>query len=325
MRSFPQFRFIAPAVLCLIAASPQALAAEPLKPGAPVEFKLSRNREGDLRASRTIIIPTVYLELGVAGKVSATKQGSSDTVKAKAAWAVGNLDKAFAQAIAQKIEADLVAKLRAAGYTVKTYADIKDLDAMKAVQRRPLDPTWGAPLAKSALLGDAATVTIAPSDEQYFKTGMAWGTFNQFISRTKSVLGEGTLLIPTFTIAAPQAWATTERGYKRIGATANVAPGMNLTSARAEYMTDKGAGGSIMTKEQIINLGEKVGELTAKDTTSHAANTISIALSTFLGSGSITGSSGYYHLEIDRPAYEAAVLRAALPFNTVVAEAAAKK
>lgn len=318
-------RLLSASLLSLSLAAPLVPAADPLAPGAPVEFKLSRAREGDLRVSPTIIIPTVYLELGVAGKVSATKQGGSNTVKAKAHWAVGNLNKAFAQAIAQKIEADLVAKLRAAGYTVKTYADIKDLDAMKKVERRPLDATWGAPVAKSPLLGDAATVTIAPSDEQYFKTGMAWGTFNQFISRTKSVLGEGTILIPTFTIAAPQAWTTTERGYKRIGATAHVAPGMNLTSARAEFMTDKGSGGSIMTKEQIINIGEKVGELTEKDTTSQAGNAISAALGALTGTGTIKGSSGYYHLEIDRAAYETAILRAALPFNTVVAEAAKKK
>ena len=33
----------------------------------------------------------------------------------------------------------------------------------------------------------------------------------------------------------------------------------------------------------------------------------------------------FVHLEIDRAAYETAILRAALPFNTVVAEAAKKK
>jgi hypothetical protein len=311
--------------LVLAFAAPLLSAAEPLKPGEEVKFKLSRTREGDLRASPTIVVPAIYLELGVAGKVSATKQGGSNTVKAKAHWAVGGLDAKFAQGIAQKIHDDLVAKLRAAGYTVKTYADIKDLEAMQKVERRPSDPVWGAPVAKSVLLGDAATLIVGPGDGQVFKTGMAWGTFNQFVSRTKSVLGEGTILIPTFTIAAPQAWATTERGYKRIGAAAHVAPGMNLTSARAEFLTDKGSGGSIMTSEQIINLNEKVGELTEKDTTSHAGNAISAALGTLTGTGSIKGASGYYHLEIDRAAYEAAVLRGALAFNTVIAEAAKKK
>jgi hypothetical protein len=104
-----------------------------------------------------------------------------------------------------------------------------------------------------------------------------------------------------------------------------LAPGLNLTLARAGFMTDKGSGGTIMTSEQIINLGEKVGELTAKDTTSEAGNAISAAIGTLTGTGSIKGSSGYYQIEIDRAACEAAILRAALPFNTVVAEAAAKK
>jgi hypothetical protein len=314
------------ATLALALAAPPASAdSKPLAPGEPVVFKLQRSREGDLRVSPTIIVPTVYLDLGVAGKVSGTKQGGSNTAKAKAHWAVGGLDKIFAQGIAKKIEDDLVAKLRAAGYTVKTWADIKDLEPMQKAERRPFDATWGAPVAKSAFSGDSVTLTIAPSDEQYFKTAMAWGAFNQFISRTKSVLGEGTILIPTFTIAAPQAWATTERGYKRVGATAHVAHGMNLSQARADFMTDKGSGGTIMTTEQIINLNEKVGDLTEKDTTSHAGNAISAALGTLTGTGSIKSSSGYYHLEIDRASYEAAVLRAALAFNTVVADAAKKK
>ncbi len=313
------------ATLALAFTAPVTFAAAPLAPGEAITFKLQRSRESDLRASPTITIPTVYLELGVAGKVSGTKQSGSNTAKAKAHWAVGGLDKAFAQSIAKKIEDDLVTKLRAAGYTVKTWADIKDLEPMKKAERRPFDATWGAPVAKSVFSGDNIALTIAPSDEQYFKTAMAWGVFNQFISRTKSVIGEGTILIPTFTIAAPQAWATTERGYKRASATAHVAHGMNLTQARADFMTDKGSGGTVMTTEQIINLNEKVGDLTEKDTTSHAGNAISAALGTLTGTGSIKSASGYYHLEIDRAAYEAAILRAALPFNSVITESAKKK
>jgi hypothetical protein len=309
-------------------------AAAPLAPGAPVTFKLNASRERDLRGSPTLIIPTVYVELAVAGKVSATKQGGalaslggggSNTVKAKAQWAVDGLDKAFAQSIARKVQEDLVAKLRAAGYTVKTYEDIKGLDAVKAAKRQALDAAWGLPLIKSQAIMNSVAVVAAPSDEQYFISGMAWGLFNQFVRGTKSTLGEGTILIPTITIAAPQAWVETGGGYKRISAQANVAPGMNLTIARADFMSDRGSGGTLMTTEQIINLNEKVGELTTRDTTPASANALSSALSALSGAGSISTKSGHYLLTIDRAAYEAAVLRGAVAFNSEIAKLAAKK
>ncbi len=310
-------------VLSVACLSPLS-ANTPLAPGAPITFKLTSNRERDLRGSPTIIIPTVYVELAVAGKVSATKQGGSNTVKAKAHWAIEGLDKAFAQALARKVQDDLVAKLRAAGYTVKTYDDIKDLEVVKAAKRQTMDSTWGMPLNKSQSILNSAVVVAAPSDGQYFINGMAWGAFNQFIKGTKSVLGEGTLLIPTLTLMAPQAWAETGRGYKSISATANVAPGMNLRLARADYLSDRGSGGTLMTTEEIINLNEKVGELTTRDTTPHAANALNAALAA-LGAGSIKGSSGHYLLTIDPAAYETAALRGALAFNTEIAKLAAKK
>lgn len=306
----------------------------PLAPGEPVAFKLTSNREKDLRGSPTIILPTVYVEFAIAGKVSATKQGgalsslgggSSNTVKAKAQWAVDGVDRAFLQELARKVQDDLAAKLRAAGYTVKTYDDIKGLDVVKAAKRQGVDAAWRMPVAKSQALLNSVVAVAAPSDEQYFVTGMAWGVFNQFIKGTKSVLGEGTILIPTFTIAAPQAWAETSSGYKTISAKANVAPGMNLTLARADYMSDRGSGGTLMTTQQIINLGEKVGELTAQDTTPTSANAISAALSALTGTGSIKGKSGHYLLTVDRPAYETAVLRGATAFNTEIAKLAAQK
>jgi hypothetical protein len=264
------------------------------------------------------------VELAVAGKVAATKQ-SGNTVKAKAHWAVEGLDKALAQTLARKVQDDLVAKLRAAGYTVKTYEDIKDLPAVKAAKRQAMDATWGMPLIKSQAVLNSVAIVAAPSDEQYFISGMAWGLFNQFIKGTKSTLGEGTIVIPTITIAAPQAWAETGRGYKSISAQVNVAPGMNLSVARADYVSDRGSGGTLMTTEQVINLNEQVGELSTRDTTPTSANALSAALSALGGGGSISTKSGHYLLTIDPATYEAAVLRGALAFNTEIAKLAAKK
>jgi hypothetical protein len=304
-------------------------AAPPLKPGAPVVFKLDSGNEKELRNSLTIIIPTVYVELAVAGKIAGVKQGGmfggSNSVKAKAHWAVEGLDKDFIQTIARKVQDDLAAKLRAAGHTVKTYEDIKDLAAVKSAQRQSVDATWGLPLVKTPFIAGSVVAVAAPSDGQYFISGLAWGEHNQFIKGGKSTLGEGVILIPTLTIAAPQAWAETSRGYKSVSAQVNVAHGMNLTWARATFLNERGGGGSLTTKEQIINLNEKVGELTTRDTTPHTANALSAALSALSGAGSIKSSSGHYLLTIDRPAYEAAVLRGALAFNDEIAKIAKKK
>lgn len=310
-------------VLLALALSP-LLAADPLKPGEPVVLKLTSDREGSLRESPVILLPTIYLDLGVAGKVSALKQGGSGTAKAKAAWATGGIDKAFVQGLAQKIQDDLAAKLRASGYTVKLYADLQDREGIKNAARRAPDPAWGVPLATSDVIGCLA-LTAAPSDAQAFKIGFRGAIFDQFMSRGRSTLGEGTIFIPTYTFMAPQAWATTERGYKRVSATANVAHGMNLSNASLRVLTEKGGWGGVGTKEQVINIGEKVGELTAKDTTDNLGNTLSAALGTLLGTASIKGSSGYYHLEVDRAAYEAAVLRGAFAFNDAIAATVKKK
>lgn len=171
--------------------------------------------------------------------------------------------------------------------------------------------------------GTTLNVVAAPSDEQVFKKGLAWGVFNQLVSRTKSVLGEGTVLIPSYTIAAPQAWAETSSGYKSISAGVNVAHGMNLTIASADFLTEKAAGGNVMTKSAVINLSEKVGDLTAQDTTDEAGNAISGALSALTGTGRISSKSGYYKMTIDPAAYEAGVLRGCKAFNAEVAKAAA--
>jgi hypothetical protein len=303
-------------------------AAEPVaKPSDKLDIQIAKTAPKYFGDSGTIIIPTVYLKLAVAGKVSATKQGGmfggNNTAKAKAKYAVAGLDKQYVQQLAQKIQDDLVAQLKAAGFTVKTYADIKDLDAVKSAKREPGEKNWGMPTDKE-IGGTALNIVAAPSDEQVFKQAMMWGVFNQFVSRTKSTLGEGSILIPTYVIAAPQVWAETSRGYKSISAGVNVADGMNMTHARADLLTAKCAGAAVATKTQVINVGEKVGTVTDKDTTDNVGNAISFALNELTGLGKISSSSGFYQMTIDPAAYEAGVMRGVTGFNAEVAKIAAE-
>ncbi len=299
---------------------------------APLEVKISKNRPKSFGESPTILVPTVYVKLPIAGKVFVAKQGgalsvlgggSANSVKAKAQYAVDGLDKKFAQQIAAKVQEDFVAQLRAAGFNVKTYEDLKDTDAMKNAKTEKQHEDWGMPVEKDPS-GNVVFVVATPSDEQNFKSGLAGGIFNQFISRGKSTLGEGTIIIPTYTIAAPQAWGETGSGFNRISAKVNVAPGMNLSFAMASVLTEKGGWGDVRTKDQVINIAENVGELTDKDTTDHAGNAVSAALSALSGVGKISSKSGFYNLKINPEVYEAGVLRGAKLFNAEVAKVAAE-
>lgn len=336
MNSKPNFLLACVCSLLTVAAFPSR-AADAINTNASVlrqlDLKVDKNRVKSFGDSQTIIVPTVYLKLAVAGKVMAVKQasalsllgssGSGNTVRASAHYSVAGLDKKLAQQFATKVYDDLVAKLRDAGYTVKTYADIKDLDAIKSATREKVDDAWGLPLEKTQM-GNDVTIIATPSDEQNFKVGFGGAVFSQFQKMGKSKLGDdsGTLVIPTYVINAPQAWGETGSGFGTIKAAVNVHPGMNLTYAMASLLTAKGGWGDVRTKGISPNISSNVGELTQTDATDKAGNAFSSALSTLTGSGKITASKGIYVLTINPAAYEAGLLNGTGAFNTEVAKAA---
>ena len=331
-RIFPAAPFRACA-LALVAALPLARAADaPATPSYKVEASGAKNF-GD---SPVIIVPTIFLKLPVAGKVSVAKTGSAlsgigssggaNTVRASAHYVVSGLDKALAQQLAKKVYDDFVTRLRAAGYTVKTYADIADLDVVKNAQRTAPDAAWGLPIEKDGL-GANVLLIATPSDAQLFKSGTVSGVFNQFAKGGKSILGEGTILMPTYLITAPQIWGEKGGGYSTISAGINAAPGMNLTTAIVPLLTQKGAWGDARLKGQVINVSENVGEIAMQDTTSTTGNAISSALSALTGSGKISGKTANYQFTINAAAYEAGVLAGTGGFNAEAAKiiGAAKK
>lgn len=319
-----------PLVLALAAAGLVGAAAA--QTAAPLAVNtVVVNPEDLLDSNKTIVVPTAYVTLITDGRVAATKQSGlfssgNASAKASASYKVAGLDKAYAQQLAQAAQADFVAQLRAAGYTVLTYADVKERDYVRAAQRETAVGALGLP-AKSE--GGNNFVTAAPSDEQHFKWGYAGGAFAEFQSGGKSRFTDATLIIPHYTFASPQAWAEGSRGYKSVSAEANVAPGMNLTLASAHWMGQpksrmmRGIPG-VATKEQVINTTEKAGELAkSADTTPQSANALGSALAALTGAGNIQRSSGEYLLTIDREAYAAGVLNGVRSFNAEVAKAAA--
>lgn len=299
------------------------------------KLKVAVGLEEDLTDyNNTVVVPTAYVKFLVQGKTSISSKGGyqigkdSNTVKASAKYTVVGIDKAFARQISKRVYDDFVAKLRAAGYKVLTYDDIKDLDGIKKAARDKGDAAWGLPMETPRGTSDDYIVA-APSDAQQFEVGMR-GVFWEFSSMGKPIIKDATVIIPTYTITSPQVWGKGDASYSTISAEINTAPGMNLFSAYAAWMgapkTRMGGGNhpGVMTKAQVINITEKAGEMVkSADTTSNVANAISKGLSLLGGGGSITGSSAEYTFTLDRNAYMAGVLKGTGEFNDVVGKVAA--
>ena len=305
---------------------------------APLAVAVNVGHVGDLADyGKVVVVPTAYVKFLVDGSVFVAKQssgllsmggGSSNSVKAKAKYKVAGLDKALAQEIAKRAYDDFVAGLRAAGYTVLTYDDIKTRDYVASASRASPDGDWGLPTEK--VVGSRDTYVVAtPSDEMAFKIGFT-GPFAEFISMGKPRFNDATLVIPVYTITAPQSASETSSGFNRISAEVSVMPNMNLSNAQALWMGKprvRMGGGNfpgVVTKGPVYNLTEKAGELVkASDTTPTAANALSKTLSMLAGGGSISSSSADYVLTIDRDVYSAAALRGISSFNAEVSKAAA--
>lgn len=304
--------------------------------GAASAMAVNVGKEKHLKDSNTLIIPTVYVGFPVEGKVGVSKQGSAlqtlgggnaNSVKASASFTVSGLDKALAQGIAKQIQDDLVAQLRAAGYTVLTYDDIKDRDFVKGADRTDMAKDGAGMILSPPGAPDLMWVT--PTDEQSFKTGMNGGVFNQFIRFGKPRFTDGILLVPQFTFTAPQLVGSTGAGYSTISAAVDAFPTMLLNSASVPWMTNKpkvemgGGNAAGVVLKAPVKLADNVGTLAKEDKTPTAANALSKGLSMLSGAGSISASSAKYVMTIDQAAYTAAALKGAREFNAEVAKVAA--
>ncbi|MCU1349164.1 MAG: hypothetical protein JWO56_2194, partial [Acidobacteria bacterium] len=118
---------------------------------------------GNLGSSKTYLIPAVNLVISAQGSVWAKSGGA----KAHGKYYVDGLKKDLLQGLASKIQDDLITRMRAAGYTVLTYDDVKaEPDVASHGRNRP-DARFGLPTTGG--LGMPVTfVVAAPTDEQAF-------------------------------------------------------------------------------------------------------------------------------------------------------------
>lgn len=272
------------------------------------------------KGSKRIIVPTAFLNVTVSGEAGGFVQRGGSSAKAKSKFVVNGIDKAFAQALAQKAYDETIASFREAGWEVLTYDDIKSHEDVAGYDRMKKDAAWDMPTKKE---GGNLFVVATPRDE------MALDDFNRMNWKLRKVAKEreAMVYIPSYTFIAPQLWVETSRGYKSSSVGVNSAPGITLMPAgiMAYTINQKAAGGLINNREQYVHLADDAGVISeATDTSPEFANALSKTLSALGGGGWISKNSAFFGYTLNREKYEAAVLATVSNFSDVVAKKSAE-
>lgn len=286
--------------LLVMAASAAPLAAQ----DAPFEVNLDRvkvaggNRLGD---SDTYFIPTFYLLVAAKGSAWASKGGA----QAHAKWFVDGLTKEMMQDFSKKLHDDLATKIRAAGYKVLTYDDMKGDPALAEKNLMGTDEKWGMPTRKG-IFESTRFVVGTPTDAQAYSfgiTGPVWPF--RGLAKDKQVV----VLVPEIWFQAPQVSAKTEEGYKRASAGINFNPMMILESAVVWGLNPKQAGVSIIVQRHgSRHASENAGTITQ------------LSEDKYNFSSDWKRTSGDFSFTIDPGAVAAGILRVGYALNSMIAD-----
>src|SRR5688572_3276721 len=283
-------------LLFTLAFTAVASAAQAQAPALTADVDVSKG--GVLNDGDAILIPTVLLQIPADGSMFVANQRGGASAQAKAKYVVEGFTKEMLQSLAQKAQEDLVTRFRAAGFTVKTWDDIKDNPEVAKWDLMKPDKDYGMPTD-----GDPGVTYLvtSPSDAQSLKNGVTGPTwkFRNIARDQKSIV-----IVPQYWFAAPQVWADKGRGYKSVSASVNVAPGLNMHGAFAWILSSKGGGGSVKLKDGLL-LTENAGTLVELDKKNMNAGSsiVSGVMGTPLGAGKIGRKTGYYLLTVDHAAY----------------------
>ncbi|MCR4302801.1 MAG: hypothetical protein NUV63_01055 [Gallionella sp.] len=214
--------------------------------------RVEMNHKGDFGDSKAYFIPTVYLRITARTETSAQTGGSSGAF-AKAKILIDGLDKSLLQGLAKKVYDDLVAKIRASGFTVLTYDDMKTelagLDRMKPNEK------FGFPT--SLLEGGSGVdyAIITPSDEQTFDWGVTGMTYRyRDIAKKKDVV----VLVPDIRFSLTEVLSKDTGSFFTKSVELNVLPPMRLNWAIVYALPPDWGGGDIRIKEHGKRLAAEV-------------------------------------------------------------------
>lgn len=277
-------------------ASPGGGGTKPEPAPGPANAKGSREAqvivdwEKNFDDADTFFIPTCIVRVPKEGKIAVSKSGralpqtvraGAGVVKAGARFKVVGLDRELVRSAAKAACDDFAAKIRASGFKVKTWDDVKG----EAWARKVAVAAPGA----DGLVMDGDVIVAAPSDAQNFKPGLGGQYITSFQSWGGAVYKDQmTLIIPTYVYAAPRLWGVAEGGAGRASVAIDAAPGMNLLNAWAPILTQPGAWGGFRLKGPSVDVSEKVGELAKED----AAYTLTVDKSAY-GQGVLDGAAKF--------------------------------
>ena len=217
--------------------------------GANFEINRERVRLGTIGScakSTSYLVPTTYLYIAARSKVGAG--GTLGKAGVRAAAFTDGLTKSGIQQLAGQMQSEIVGQLRAAGYTVLTFDDVRADVADKA--RMPVNPRFGMPTKDMRNFPGVDFFVATPSDEQAVDFGMMGPQANY----TKAAQRTGaTLLLPQVWLTLPQLSATASQseGFTWRSSKAGVSgsPAMHLAGAWVNGLTAKGAWCSIVVPE----------------------------------------------------------------------------
>ena len=273
-----------------------------------------------------VIVPTIVVRYVAKGSLFVSNSGrfyetGGGTAKAKGKFIVGGLEKEYVQGLSKQLYDDLVARLRAAGYTVLAYDDIKDNPEVQKMGRLKDDKDFGMPTFSG--LGTKNTYLLGfPSDEMAIDPpfqGYGWG-----FRKVAKDLDAGVMIVE-FDIDAPQLSAGKRNGIATRSASVSVNGEMSVR-ARMSFWTPKMAWGNVWAKGAMDELGDEVGEIgEAKDDSPRFANALAAGLAALSPTGAdMQTKSGVWGMKINKELYTAAVHKAGASFNAAVASVAEK-
>jgi hypothetical protein len=278
-----------------------------------------------MRQSKRIMLPTVYVEVMNWGKITSVTQTSAlqtlggaanSTARSTLEIAVPS-DVAMLRGVAGELYADLAAKLRAGGWEVITHDQVAD--ELKGVNQEAFDAKLGAPVRKVTVGKQKMHYTIAaPEGMPVIDPGMTMPLFG-----LRSVLkaNDFSAMETTYRFDPVALQATGRHGIASNTAGTNAEAKLALAYAQCSLLTAKVYPGWIRLQKPVAVEGN-IGEVKkAADVSPGLANGLSAALGMATGLGSISSKKGLYVCDVDQPALKEALLVAGKAFNDEIVKA----
>ncbi|CAN5435613.1 hypothetical protein BH09PSE4_BH09PSE4_23550 [soil metagenome] len=217
--------------------------------GAAFDINRDRVNYGTIKScarSASYLIPTTYLYVTM--RNSQTAGGGLGNATSKARVYVMGLTKSGLQALAGRVQDEMVGQMRGAGYNVVTFEDVKGDVADKS--QMEANPRYGIATHTARAFPGVDFAVATPSDAQTLDYGMQ-GPQTNYVKAAQRT--GATLLLPEIFLTLPQLGASASKTegmtYRRSESNISFDPSMHLAGITLYGLTAKGAWCSILVPE----------------------------------------------------------------------------